>query len=78
MYIVHREIFENLYFLWAEVGAGAFSLFRDRERDGKKGVKASRIKSAKKAEVPSAKEKTRTGNPVPEPKAARQGGKQGS
>ncbi len=70
------------------MGAGAFfalSRFRAREREAKKRARKREEKRArKKAKAPSAKEKKRefalfpqplSGNPVSEPKAARQGGK---
>ncbi len=69
----------------AEVGAGAFfALSRSRARNEKKSAKARRKKSAKKSESAERERKearirafssTHSGNPVSEPKAARQGGK---
>jgi hypothetical protein len=77
--------------LISEVGAGAFFAllrFRARERETKTRARKREEKRArKKAKAPSAKEKkrefalfltTHSGNPVSEPKADRQGGKQGS
>ncbi len=73
------------------MGAGAFFAllrFRAREREAKKRARKREEKRArKKAKAPSAKEKKRefalflttyNGNPVSEPKDARQGGKKGS
>jgi hypothetical protein len=68
------------------VGTSAFfALLRSRARSQKEHDNAKK-KSAKKAKVLSEKEKARIcafspthrGNPVSEPKTARQGGKQGS
>ncbi len=71
----------------AEVGVGAFSRFRAREREAKKRVRKREEKRArKKAEAPIAKEKNaqirtfsspHSGNPVSEPKAAWQGESKG-
>ncbi len=67
------------------MGAGAFfALSRSRARSEKKSAKARRKKSAKKSESAERERKkarirafssTHSGNPVSEPKAARQGGK---
>jgi hypothetical protein len=73
---------------YPEVGAGAFfALSRWRARSEKKSAKARRKKSAKKSESAERERKkarirafssTQSGNPVSEPKAARQGEKQRS